>query len=187
MQRGFTLLEVIFVLVAAAALLTLGLPSFQNSVRSGRLTTGVNDMVASMQLARSEAIKRRSIVSMCPNGGDTGVDSGCAAAPWHEGWIVFVDDNGNRARDAGEDLLRAQGGLRGSVSIVTPPGQPLRDSLSYASNGFPVLGGLDAAGIMVFCDDRESDIFGRVISVAQTGRPLSSTIRARADLGVSCE
>lgn len=188
MQRGFTLLELIIALVAAAILLTVGLPSFQNTVRSGRVTAGVNDMVASMQLARSEAIKRRTVVTLCPNDGDTGADANCdLTAPWHEGWIVFEDDNGNVTRDAGEDLLRAQGPLRGSVEITTPPGQPLRDSLSYASTGFPALGGLDAAGVMVFCDDRESDYFGRIVAVPQTGRPLASSIRSRPDLGVSCE
>lgn len=188
MQRGFTLLELIMVLVAAAILLTLGIPSFQNSVRSNRISAAVNDMVASMQLARSEAIKRRVPVTLCTNNGAVDdATANCAAAAWDQGWIVFADPNGNATRDAGEPLLRATSPLRGRVVVTTPPDQPLDTTLVYAPTGFPALGGVAAAGVMVFCDDRESDHFGRVISVPQTGRPLSSTIQSRPDLAVSCE
>ncbi|MDH3647902.1 MAG: GspH/FimT family pseudopilin [Gammaproteobacteria bacterium] len=188
MSRGFTLIEMIMTLLAAAILLTLGLPSFQSSIRNSAMTTSTNNMVATLQLARSEAIKRRLPVSMCiaPNFADDNVTCD-TNANWHDGWIVFTDDNANGARDANEVVLRRERDMRGSVNVSTPAGQPLQSSLTYLATGFPNLGGLAAAGQMLLCDARESDSFGRVISIPQTGRPLAMTVKDRSDLGLTCE
>lgn len=186
-SRGFTLIELLFVIAAAAILLTVGIPSFQNSVRSNRLTSSVNDLIASLQVARSEAIKRRAPVVMCTTGGAVDPAAGCTAAPWHLGWLIFADDNANGSRDANEPALRLEGNMRKGIVVRTPQDQPLQDRLVYSSAGFPALGGLAAAGVLVFCDDQSSDFFGRVIAIPQTGRPVAATILNRPDLGVSCE
>ena len=60
-----------------------------------------------VHLARSEAIKRNGVVSLCPSTDGETVRAG--GHPWRRGWIVFV--NGDRdspaVRDADEDLLQA--------------------------------------------------------------------------------
>lgn len=183
MTRGFTLLEIIFVLAAAAILLSVGLPSFQSTVRNFRLTASVNDLVGAMQLARSEAIKRRVPVVLCTSGGGEVCDG---AASWHEGWIVWADEDNSGARAENEPLLQRRDSMRRGVSVSTPDGQQMQDRLTYAPSGFPDVGGLDAAGIMVFCDEQQSDNFGRVIIVAQTGRPVARHIDSH-DFGVTCE
>ena len=57
-SAGFTLVELIVTLVLAALVLALGVSSFQEMIRSNRLTTIVNELVGALNLARSEAIKR---------------------------------------------------------------------------------------------------------------------------------
>ncbi len=37
---------------------------------------------------------------------------------WHNGWIIFVDDNANRSLDNGEEILRQQGPIGGGITIT---------------------------------------------------------------------
>lgn len=183
MSRGFTLVELLFAVAVMAIVIGVAVPSFQNVVRNMRLTASTNDIVASLQLARSEALKRRAPVTVC-----TSTDAAfCADADWNNGWIVFADDNGDGTRQAAEDLLQSAEEMRDGVDVTLPQGQPMQNFLTYLPSGFPNLGGLAAAGVMVLCDTRASDYYGRVIAVSQTGRPLASAVKDRPDLGVSCE
>ncbi|MEQ1557369.1 MAG: GspH/FimT family pseudopilin [Methyloglobulus sp.] len=79
---GFTLIELMVTVSIAAVLLALALPSFAPTIRSNRLTTYTNDLIASFSLARSEAVKRGQHVVVGRNG-----------ANWEDGWRVFVDIN----------------------------------------------------------------------------------------------
>ncbi len=127
------------VVVAIISILMLvAVPSFRWIYNVGRLTTPANELVASLQLARMEAIKRNTRTVVCrsdnPEAGAAAVCSAAAGA-WG-GWIAFVDDgdNGtgtvvvanarNGARNAGETLLRATTAtapiqVRGSTALTT--------------------------------------------------------------------
>lgn len=181
-MRGFTLLELMFVLAAAAILLSVGLPSYQSVMRNARLGTSVNDIVASLQLARSEAVKRRSPVVMCTNGGGDACDP---AADWHEGWIVWSDDDADGARAGQEQVLQRRDSMRRDIEVSVPDGQPMQDRITYAPTGFPIVNGLNAAGIMAFCDDLHSNSFGRIVVVPQTGRPATIHVEDN-EYGVTC-
>ena len=181
-MRGFTLLELMFVLAAAAILLSVGLPSYQSVMRNARLNVSVNDVVASMQLARSEAVKRRGPVVICTSGGGDACDPN---ADWHQGWIVWSDDDADGARAEQEQVLQRRDSMRRDVKVRLPGGQPMQGRLTYAPTGFPIINGTGAAGIMVFCDDLESDRFGRVIFVPQTGRPAATHVEDN-EYGATC-
>lgn len=86
-QRGFTLMELIITVAIAAIVLAVGVPSFQGMMRNNRAATQANEMIAALNLARSEAAKRGSRVSLCPSSSGTG----CGGTDWSSGWIVFVD------------------------------------------------------------------------------------------------
>lgn len=78
---GFTLVETIIVIAIAAVLMALALPSFTSTIRSNRLATTSNNLLAALNLARSEAVKRGVdiVVRKVPNGN------------WEDGWQVFTD------------------------------------------------------------------------------------------------
>src|SRR5262245_64720640 len=86
-QRGFTLVELMYTIAVGAIVLGIGIPAFTETIRAGRMTTSVNTEVTAMHVARSEAVKRRARVTLCR--------STTAAAPTcdkdGEGYIVFVN------------------------------------------------------------------------------------------------
>ena len=64
-QAGFTLIELMIVMVIVAIFVTVGVPNFQNLISDNRLSTQTNRLVSSLRLARSEALKLRTPVSVC--------------------------------------------------------------------------------------------------------------------------
>lgn len=107
-QAGFSLIELMVVIAIVAILAALALPTFQQSIRANRVTTGTNEMIASLSLARSEAIRNKGGGAVCPSTNGTACGGG-----WSDGWLVWADVNGNRTLDAGETVLRYRQGLNG--------------------------------------------------------------------------
>src|SRR5262245_41211286 len=88
-SRGFTLVELMIGLMVLAILITIGVPSFNNAVLGARLNGFAGELYGSMQLARSEAIKRNALVTLCTSSDGEECD---AAADWQDGWIVLLSD-----------------------------------------------------------------------------------------------
>jgi type IV fimbrial biogenesis protein FimT len=69
-------------------LLVMSVPGFREFTRSNRVTAAHNDLVTAFTLARSEALKRSSSVSVCASSDGT---SCTGATDWAVGWIAFTD------------------------------------------------------------------------------------------------
>src|SRR5215472_6004423 len=83
-KRGFTLVEMLVAIAVLAVLLALAAPSFTNASLPSKLRSVANSLVGAAQLARSEAIKRDAVVTLCVSAdGAT-----CGAGNWSQGWIV---------------------------------------------------------------------------------------------------
>ncbi len=173
-HAGFTLIELMIVVVVLAIFVVVGVPSFQNLIDDNRLVTQANRLVMSLQFARSEALKLRTTVSVCRSAdGASCVNDG--AQTWETGWIVFVDDNqnsladatdGNGNLDGGEaTIIQAVGAL--SVGNTLRAAAPMNRHVTYLPSGLQ-----DAAqGDFRLCSGINPDINrGRQISVSPTGR-----------------
>ena len=158
--KGFSLVELMIVLAVSAMLLAAAVPSFSASIQNNRLTTQVNEIHAGLSLARSEAVKRNQDVAMCNSSNGTSCNGS-----WHDGWLVFVDDNSSGRRDEGEEILRTGGPVQGDVSIVFS-----QTRVRYASSGLAKHG---SKGTFTFCDKRGvSTVKGLYIN--GSGRPTLS-------------
>ena len=86
MQRrsssGFTLIELMITLAIAAILLLVAVPNLSTFRRNAELTSAANTFVASLNTARSEALKRGRYAMVVPTNN---------GASWNDGWVVFVD------------------------------------------------------------------------------------------------
>lgn len=106
---GFTLIELMITLALAAIILTLGVPSFNETIRTNRVATQVNELVTALHLARSEAIKRATAVTVCASA-DQATCSG--SKDWRTGWIVVTDDN-TTGSPSENTVVRVWGALKG--------------------------------------------------------------------------
>jgi type IV fimbrial biogenesis protein FimT len=99
---GFSLIELMVTIAIVAILLALGLPSFEGSMRSNRVATTTNEMLASLALARSEAIRgsHKSVICASVDGSTCG-----AGLDWNDGWIVAADFDRDAAGDF-EQIVR---------------------------------------------------------------------------------
>src|SRR3569832_1392228 len=62
--RGFTLIEQLVTLAIAVILLTVAVPNYQMFVANSRMASQANEVVGALSLARSEAVKRGTQVSV---------------------------------------------------------------------------------------------------------------------------
>ena len=170
---GFTLFELLIVLLIAGIILGLGSPSFSDFRRNARLTSAANDLLVAGQFARTEAIKRQTPVSICASASPANPEPACGGASF-SGYITFVDINGDCARSAGEKVLRADGPLDRTV-IANSNGS----CLSFGANGFSRVAATPAdASHILFCDPQwGTDVqsggnlsAARGVLVSQTGR-----------------
>lgn len=116
-QSGFTLVELLVVVVIAGVLLAIGVPSFGDAFERNRIVTQTNDITAAFSFARSEALRSNAEVRICPS---NAAQNGCAA-DWTEGWLVWQDEDADGTLDA-DEILRV-----GAISG--------RDGLTVLRNG----------------------------------------------------
>ncbi len=91
---GFTLIELMVTIAIASVLMTLAVPSFSLMINNSKVTSGTNEFVASLNLARSEALKRSSNVSVCKSNVALSACDTTAATFTTNGWLVFSDTCG---------------------------------------------------------------------------------------------
>jgi prepilin-type N-terminal cleavage/methylation domain-containing protein len=86
-SAGFNLIELLIVMAIAGILLAIGVPSMRDFVINTRRASTVNEMVALMQYARAEVVKRGGRMTICPSTNGTS----CVASPtnWSAGWLLF--------------------------------------------------------------------------------------------------
>ncbi len=113
---GFTAIELMVVMTIVGILGALAAPNFKTIVDNYRVRRATEDLIATIYLARAEGIKRGGGVVLRKAGA-----AGCSGAThterWDCGWIVFVDSNGNKAIDPGEETIQVAAAATG-VSIT---------------------------------------------------------------------
>jgi prepilin-type N-terminal cleavage/methylation domain-containing protein len=108
-NSGFTLLELMVVLVIAGILVGVGIPAMGNFIRNARMTSAANDVMAALHYARSEAIKRRAPVTVCTSTDPLAAAPSCANTPDLRGWIVFVDNDADGQWDSAATFVDVDG------------------------------------------------------------------------------
>lgn len=163
--RGVSIVELLACVAVIAVVAAWGVPSFAALARDSARTREVNQFIQAVYLARSEAIKRNGVVSLCPShDGITCVP----ASQWQMGWLVFVnvDRDSPADRDGDEQLLR-----------VYEPWDSGHILSNRTTLSFRPFGQMGVTATVTFCDDRGSSA-ARAVIISQTGRPRVSSRNA---------
>lgn len=152
-NAGFTLIELMVTIAVLAVVMAIAIPSMRGLINSNRLTTQANELVATLQYARSEAVRGNGRVTVCPTADGTT----CGGSDW--GFVIVM-----RNRD--DAVLRELHGRTGSLmsadvdEVVFSP-----DGLARDTNGL-----LAAANINVCIDTTQPTDNQRVVSLASGSR-----------------
>lgn len=162
LSLGFTLQELLTILTVVAAMASLATPPLQLLIAKNRQSAAMNTFIAALYTTRSEAMRRGARAVMCPsrNGRDC-AGSGSDETVWSEGYLVFVDQNGNHERDADEEIVRVFDRVHG----IRIRSSQYREYVSYQPNG--LARGTNAT--FQFCSER-SAIPVRSLVMSNTGR-----------------
>lgn len=123
--KGVTLLELLITLSVISILLSLAAPSFKSLIAEVRLASVADELYSSLQLARTEAVKRAIKVEICPS-----VDgSSCLTGNnWNSGWMVWYATGGG-----GKEVLKVKASLSPGVQVSTTASKVEFESVGQAS------------------------------------------------------
>ncbi len=164
--HGLTLIELMVTLAVFAIVTVLAFPGFKLYQQNSNRVSQINDLIATLSLARSEAVKRNLPVIVCASA-DMATCSG--VNDWTTGWIAFIDDNldgvvdptdGDDLMNGGESAFHVHGRLSGAGLVYTDIANGGAVAIRFNSQGIPTV--FDAGGItstdatFMRCDNRRN-------------------------------
>lgn len=157
-ERGFTLIELMVVIIIAAILLTIAVPSFSSLIKRNNVDSLQSKFSSALATARTEAASRNRIITICAS---NDAQSACSD-DWNNGWIIF-EDGGTRGEVAGDgsdvliDVYRHNSAYTITAAV---------SDLSFNSQGFLVNA---ASTLLLICDPDSDDAYARGLFVNQSG------------------
>ena len=137
---GFTLLKFTVSLILVNAI-ALGIaPVYYTFMNNLHATSFTNGLVQSLQVARTQAVKRGNPVSVCAS------DNGrtCTETPWSHGYIVFADSNAPGVVDGDDGVIEITRTHNQRVNVTLTGGQFVR----FLPNGGLVAQAFDSGPVM---------------------------------------
>jgi type IV fimbrial biogenesis protein FimT len=154
---GFSAIELMITVAVIAITLTVAVPSLQTTIQNNKLAANTNQFVATLNFARSEAIKRGGRITIRKT-----------SANWESGWQVFTDIANFGTLNGNEEVLRIYGAL--------PTNYTLRGNNNFTNYiSFMSSGSSNNIGSFAMCYRRDNNPApkpnaSRVIIVNAAGR-----------------
>lgn len=157
--KGFTLIELMIVICIIAILASLTVPSFSDIIRRQQVSGEANVLFSLVYLARSEAIKRNSVVTICKSN-----DADLCGGNWSDGWIVFQDNDKDGSRDNGE--IKISSGTIGNDYQLSWSAFGSNNYIRFTARGMT----LSQNGTFKLCPADNDTKFSRAVVISKTAR-----------------
>jgi type IV fimbrial biogenesis protein FimT len=161
---GLTLVELMVTLSVLAILATIAVPSFNQTIASVRLSSASNDLSASLQQARADAIRLGRRVTVCATTDSTTCSQ---TATWAQGWISFMDNPGSTTPSIDSD------------ETVTAVIQALPNGLTVTPTGGDSYISFSADGSARQLDSGASAFIATTIRICSTASGMTNDNRTR--------
>ena len=143
-NKGFTIIEMLIAMVVIGVLLSIAAPAFTNIIKNNRMLSEVYALRATLNNARSEALSRRTTVTVCRSSNGTSCTAG--SGTWNQGYITFADDDDDGALDPNEVFyVRLEDADTLDMTYISAANDVRFTSRGFARNSF---------GTIEVCDDR---------------------------------
>lgn len=146
-QYGFTLIETMVAIAILAIVISIAAPSFTRMLQSNRAAVLSNELLGTLQIARSEALKRRTNVVLCRS--TAGSNTCVNGTDWSSGWLLMQ----------GNTVLRTWEPISGGTLVGPSTG------MTYQSNGLTTL----ADGTQATFTITTAPTCSRTLQVSTTG------------------
>ena len=173
---GFTLIEVLLVVTIAGILASVAVPAIGEFIKNNKVKSHMYNLLNSMNQARTEAVKRKAITTMCrvaDSSVATPVCGSSAANTWTNGWIIFEDVDGDGVYEPGAAAPNGPDLMITRAPAANDPITIIANSISNQNLQYKGDGTLHETGIARFaiCDNRSpKEDYGRQVNVAMVGR-----------------
>ena len=112
--RGFTLLELIIVLIIGRLLITIGIPGFQTLIQSNRITAVASSIQNNLLFARNQSVSYLNYVTVCP------LESNVCSNNWLSGIDIFIDANNDGSYGSGDVLIKSGEKFNSNDTLTFP-------------------------------------------------------------------
>ena len=167
---GFTLVELLIAILVLSILLGLAVPAFRSLMQNDQQFVQTNNLILSLNAARSEAIKNDSALGGQICSSSDGLT--CTGTPWNQGWFVLGVDPVN-PRTNPLKRLQVVGALPAGTTLNEANGNL---AITFLSNGALNTAALVNPAVPVafkMCDTRGA-AFAQYLQVTLMGRVVAS-------------
>lgn len=144
-QDGFTLVELMVVLVVFGIVVFVGVPQFNSFIANQQAKTAAQQLYSSLTYARSEAIRSNGVAAVEPS------EDG-----WEQGWVVVNGDG---------DVLRQFDNAVGGWSLALEPNNVTRVEFQRNGRASP------RVRFQICGRPGDTAVTERVVRLDLTGRP----------------
>jgi len=167
-SSGFTLIEILAAMATGIFLLSVAVPGISAINNDNSRSSATNALVATLNVARNEAITRNARLSVCQS--DNG--STCGTSGWHKGWILFTDSGVAGEVDEDDAVLHFSESLPDEIHLTS---NAFNNYISFLSDGTS-----NDSGSFKLCNSSDTDSV-RSICVSAVGRTSISEKSCRGE------